>query len=910
MQHLLLRSLFIAVLFPSFTAAAPPDSGGFEIEIPAAPAESLPPLEKVPELKQFIQAEYPAEALKKGIEGSVSMELIISDSGRVDSVKVLRGLDPALDSAAVKAARQFSFTPAMAQGMPVPVALEYEYKFFITDEVSKLEVFINLAGILREKGTRQPIKDGMVVLAFPDTAADTSLTIPWNKYIAKIGAFPGQYREEGRLVTMTDSLGRFAFQSLPSGRVKMMFPITGYKMDSVVEMVEREKRLEVEYRLERETYNEYEIVVYGRIEKQEVAKKSLSITEVKRIPGFGGDAVKVIQALPGVARASFISGEIIVRGSGNTDTRYFLDGVEIPLLFHFGGLKSTYNSDALASIDLYPGGFNTRYGGCVGGVVEIKGRPAKTDRWHGNAGVNLFDASFLVEGPLTKELSVLATARRSYLANMIKWGLDAFDIVIPMTVVPFYWDLVSRLDYKASNRNRMFLTAFAGADKMEFITQLVRGGSTEVSDAKDEISLNLAFKKLLYGWDYSFGNRLDNELRFSLGRNDKNFNILSFAKVDFKDYSLYLRDQVVYKAEPWITVRPGLDISLDTAEYSISTFSGDGAVNTSNKGTYAGIGGYVNAEISPLDSLYITPGIRYDYYTELNQGVPSFRLTGRYSYRKGHTIKGAWGAYNQMPQPLGQSTDPFWGNPDLPPTLARQAVLGYEYDITDLINLDAQVYYNTQGQIPRFTDSITSAGKRLNLLSDAKGRMYGLEIMLRHDPSEHFFGWIAYTLSRSERQSPVPATNNFGNNFNGVWDPLRWFLFDSDQTHNLQVVASWKLPFNFEAGARLRFVTGNPYTPRLGFTENKFEYNAEYGYYQTRSGEPRSDRMGPFFQVDARVDKKFVYNDWIFSAYLDVQNVNYFWYNSPESYSYNYDGSGRQVVGSIILPALGIRAEF
>jgi hypothetical protein len=68
--------------------------------------------------------------------------------------------------------------------------------------------------------------------------------------------------------------------------------------------------------------------------------------------------------------------------------------------------------------------------------------------------------------------------------------------------------------------------------------------------------------------------------------------------------------------------------------------------------------------------------------------------------------------------------------------------------------------------------------------------------------------------------------------------------------------------------------------------------------------------MGPFFQVDARVDKEWIYNSWTFSLYLDVQNLNYSWYNSPELYDYNYDNSQRQVIGSIILPSLGVRAEF
>ena len=203
--------------------------------------------------------------------------------------------------------------------------------------------------------------------------------------------------------------------------------------------------------------------------------------------------------------------------------------------------------------------------------------------------------------------------------------------------------------------------------------------------------------------------------------------------------------------------------------------------------------------------------------------------------------------------------------------------------------------------------------------------MYGLEVMLRHQLGKHFFGWIAYTLSRSERQSPVaprdPALVSIGDivpfsadginsNYRGVWDPTQWFLFDKDQTHNLQLVASWKLPRRWDVGCRVRYVTGNPITPQLGFTNKQFEFDAARGRYVDIVGNLRSDRMGPFFQVDARVDKQWLYNSWTFSVYLDIQNINYFWYNSPELYAYNYDNSQRQSVGGVILPSLGIRAEF
>jgi hypothetical protein len=489
-----------------------------------------------------------------------------------------------------------------------------------------------------------------------------------------------------------------------------------------------------------------------------------------------------------------------------------------------------------------------------------------------------------------------------------------------MTVVPYYWDLVSRLDYKQSDKSRMFWTLFTSTDSMEFISQDSRGNrSTSVAGAQDQLALDMAFTKFIYGWDMDISDNMKNELRASVDKVRQRVG----AWMDFTDYSLYLRDELNWKVLPHLTLKTGIDGFGDSPNHTLNFFLRADSASSRKVADYVHGGAYANADYSPIKSLILTPGLRYDYYSDLNEGDPSVRLTARWNFRKGHTAKAALGTYNQMPQPF-QATDPRVGNPSLPTTLGKQAVAGYEWDITDLINLDAQAYYNTQDRIPRVTD-LRAGGKFVNYLSDEKGRMYGLEIMLRHQPSKHFFGWISYTLSKSERQSPqVPPDPPFGglgdiipfqvdgfnSNFRGIWDPWTWFVFDKDQTHNLQVVASWKLPRNWEFGTRVRYVTGNPITPQLGYTQNKFEFDAGSTRYVDIVGAPRSDRMGPFFQVDARMDKKWIKNSWLFSLYLDVQNVNYFWYNSPELYDYNFDNSKRQAIGGIILPTVGVEAEF
>jgi len=109
----------------------------------------------MPSLTAFVKAEYPADLVKKGVEGTVVLDLIVSDSGRVDSVAVVKGVDPRLDSSAAKAARLFIFSPAMAGGKSVAVLMEYAYHFTIDEVATAIDQVVNFAGKLFERGTRR-----------------------------------------------------------------------------------------------------------------------------------------------------------------------------------------------------------------------------------------------------------------------------------------------------------------------------------------------------------------------------------------------------------------------------------------------------------------------------------------------------------------------------------------------------------------------------------------------------------------------------------------------------------------------------------------------------------------------------------------------------------------------------------
>ncbi|MBN1128052.1 MAG: TonB-dependent receptor, partial [Chitinispirillaceae bacterium] len=576
-------------------------------------------------------------------------------------------------------------------------------------------------------------------------------------------------------------------------------------------------------------------------------------------------------------------------------------------------------STALEGIDLYPGGWDPRYGGALGGVVEITGRKAKTDRYHGYLDANLLDASFLVEGPITDRISFILAGRRSYMADVLGFTLDVLGLSLPFTVVPYYWDYLARTDIAISKNQQLYFTFFGSRDAMDLVASEVRGGTAEIDAETGRATFDQFFHLGILGWDWEITPKIKNELRFSTDYEKAGVSIFGQVNIKAKGWEYYLRDQMTLKQSDAITWRLGLD--ADIYPYAYRLVFPDASleiVRDTGNIVFGPIGAYASLEWKPIDRLSLTPGVRYDYYPELihdggivpefwnyrsfenNRGIsgePSARLTARFTHLPGRVIKASLGTYNQTPQPIGQAIDKQWGEPSLPAEKGSQYVAGYEWRINDLINADLQIYYNRQWDNTRSAgEKEIAQGNPQKFYSDGKARMRGMEILVKHEQSKRFFGWVSYSLSRSERWD-----NQLG----------KWDLFSSDQTHYLQLIGNYKITPSQDIGTRLRFVSGDPTTPILGVDY----FDATGGYYVPKVGARNSDRMAPYIGWDVRWEKKFTYDKWFWSLYIDVthvENLFNYGYRSPEfsGYQWNYDYSEKVIFADITRPALGLKVEF
>ncbi len=759
---------------------------------------------------------------------------------------------------------------------------------------------VRLSGRIREAGTRKPLAGVRVAVREADGGQPSSDDEPASEPLREI---------------YTNEKGIFRVRGIEPGTYQLRFEARDYDPQTTQVTISEGSRAEVEPFLRSTYLNAYTVETRVEREEKSVNRRTVELEEMRRIPGTGGDATRAIQNMPGVARAPFGAGQVIVRGSTPQSTRTFLQGDEIPLVYHFFGGPSVINSEMLSSVDFYPGNFRARYGRALGGIVDLQTRDPKSDRLHGFTEIDVIDATAQIEGPISEDVSFALSARRSY--------IDAFlpavvpDDAFQLTVAPRYYDYQGWLNWEVTPEHELEFFGYGSNDRAEVLfNDDNTPGNAQVQSSG--VGLQNGYHRGQVRWEWRPDDlSLENDLMASFGVNRVEFEAARNLFFDLDFLQGQIRDDLRYQFSEAFELVSGLDIQLGNSQFNArvprSSFNDAGDPGSSRGGqprfSERGLladdqssplvrpAVYSELEIRPLektdlDGLELVPGVRLDYYGDLREWAPSPRFSTRWALSDLVAIKGGVGLFTQPPNP-GQ-TVPAFGNPDLTFQKAMHYSAGAEITPLDYLEFDATLFYRDLFDLVRATDEVRvdeSSGEVEPLVYNnaGEGRAYGLELLVRHRPANRFFGWMAYTLSRSERRDPATG---------------EWNLFEFDQTHNLTLVAGYNLPWDLDVSARFRLVSGNPRTPVTGSV-----YDADTGEYQPIYGEPNSVRGDLFHQLDIRVDKTFVFDRWRLGLFLDVINV----YNATnrEGTRYNYDYSQSQPVRSLpILPTLGINARF
>jgi hypothetical protein len=775
----------------------------------------------------------------------------------------------------------------MLGGVPIASTVTYKYTFYIEQlESEELEpkdsepTPARLVGRVTDMDNSPLTEARVSLLRLPGTDSTTG---------------QGCGAETGPMGVSAD--GEFGVEGLCPGAYAVNIVSDGFETYSAVEELGSGETREVLYRLALEA-SMYEAVVRERKAPREVTRREISRREITRIPGTGGDALRSVQNLPGMARAPGISGALIVRGSSPGDSRAFFDELPTPMLYHFGGLTSIINSDLLERIDFYPGNYSARYSGATGGIVEVTPRAPATDRLHASLDIDLWDASALVETPVGEDFSVAVSARRSYIDVLLSSMMPDTGEGFSFVVAPRYYDYQLIADYHPSKSNNLRIFGYGSSDKLVFLTGKDVAGNPNFSG---RFKFAVQFHQLQLRYDHRFNKNVTNRLNIGSGIWLTDARLGPQIRVDWTTVPVMGRNELEIVANKLATVRMGLHVEAYRNEYLLRApdiFSVEGETSGGVTGKEPLIqstvsrwemrpGWYGELELRPIDPLRIIAGLRVDYYSIINELGLDPRLVARFEVWPGTTIKGGAGVFHQYPGGTVETMKEF-GNPYLELVRAIHTSLGAEQRLGENVELGLEGFYKDLSNLVVSSDKLVN-GLPQRYGNEGKGKVYGLEFLLKHHPTDRFFGWISYTLMRSKRvDHPGEASR----------------LFDYDQTHILTIVASAVLGRGWEAGLRFRLASGNPDTPVEGSI-----YDADADLYMPIFGRVNSHRLPAFHQLDVRIDKNWQLKYLKLAVYVDVQNI----YNQKnvEGYDYQYDYSNRVYFwGLPLVPSLGLKAEY
>jgi len=169
------------------------------------------------------------------------------------------------------------------------------------------------------------------------------------------------------------------------------------------------------------------------------------------------------------------------------------------------------------------------------------------------------------------------------------------------------------------------------------------------------------------------------------------------------------------------------------------------------------------------------------------------------------------------------------------------------------------------------------------------GQAKGIELFLRQDLTDRFFGWISYAFSRSERLGPP----GYG------WSP-----YEFDQTNIATIVASYKLTPVWTLGTKLHYNTGPLVESFQGRTLQSD------GNYSAKFSDTYDQRLDDYLRLDLRAERLWRYNEWQLKGYFEVLNV----LNRPNpddlDYPKEYDSPPSTVDNLPRFPYFGVEMQY
>ncbi|MCX6318268.1 MAG: TonB-dependent receptor [Bacteroidetes bacterium] len=735
-----------------------------------------------------------------------------------------------------------------------------------------------------------------------------------------------QQRLTGATVTLvgtnnrviTDTAGAFRLTGIPLNTYTLEISMVGYKKISLYNInitAGNETNISIEMEPDAQQLTGVTLKVNKRTVRAATLETPLSVQrltteEIKSNPGSNFDISKVIQTLPGVgggAQGGNFRNDIIIRGGAPNENVFYLDGIEIPVINHFqtqgssGGPQGILNVSFIEDVKLSTSAFDARYDNAMSSVFQFKQKNGNPNRFQGNVRLSATELAATLEGPLSrnKKTTFLASARRSYLQLLF----SALDLPIR----PNYWDFQTKITHQIDKKTTLSFLGIGAIDEFRF---------APIKDATPEKAYIINSNPLINQWNYTAGVSLKRLIKngfmnVAISRNsfdndiqryeDNEAQIASQQTLNYqsRETENKFRFDVNTNVKGW---KLSYGLVAQYVQYDNNTFNvirkeiRDNSNNIIQPAVTARFesplqnfwryGAFVQTGKRFFDNrLGVSAGIRTDmnsFTTDGNNGLKTIspRIAFSYVLADKWTLNASLGRYYKL------APYTILGFADNTGRLVNQNskylqsdhyVTGIEYLPNDGLRFTLEGFYKKYANVPvsvRDGISLSNLGSDFNVLgneavvTNGKGRAYGIELFAQKKLTNRFFGIFSYTFYRSQYS---------GNN--AVFIPSSW-----DNRHLLSVTWGYKFPRNWELGLKFRYQGGAPITP-FDETASRINY-LSLGQGVLDYSRLNTTRLNAFHASDVRIDKKWNLRKITLDLFLDVTN----WYlaKSPAQESYTF----------------------
>ncbi len=709
----------------------------------------------------------------------------------------------------------------------------------------------------------------------------------------------------------TNEYGFFSL-TLPEGVYEVQISYLGFQ--DVLETITFDRDQKINFQLIEKAEVLNEVVLTENVEKLNIREpqmsiNNLSVQTIKNIPVVLGEAdiIKSIILLPGVSNAGEGASGFNVRGGAADQNLILLDEATIFNSSHLFGFFSVFNPDAIKDVKLFKGGIPARYGGRVSSVLEIFQKEGNSKEFKMNGGIGAVASRLLAEGPIVKDKAAFLIGGRASYAHLF---LPLFDL----DNTAYFYDLNTKLNYKLNENNNLFLSGYFGRDVFGISNSFENIYGNSVLNVRwnhlfsDKLFSNLS---LIYS-DFYYGLELD-FVGFKWNSGIQNFNI----KYDLKHYLSdrfqvnYGINNIYYTFNPGKIVPNGPDSGI-VEEQLIKKYANEFAA-------------YVDIEHSLSESLSLQYGLRLSHFIRLGQDElnvyennnPVFfdpflllyqeatpigtispgrgeqlatftnlepRFSLAYTINSEQSIKASYTRIAQYLHLLSNTNSPtpldVWtpSGPFVKPQILDQYAVGYFKSIKGgEYSLETEAFYkDIQNRIDYIDGANLIANNAIEqVILNGKARAYGLEVLLRKNEGR-FKGWLAYTLSRSEQQTPgrEPFEDSGRSNRETGINFGEWYSTPYDKTHDISFYGSFDLTKKWKFNTNFVYQTGQPTNYPVG----QFQFQElTVPFYGLRNQE----RLPDYHRIDisatltpARNLKRKWQSEWVFSIYNVYNRMN------------------------------------